>query len=56
MGDDDGIAIGLVKFGVIREQNTNPIRFLWVWIEYNRALIIFMLTQRTRLIIESYLC
>ena len=27
--------LGLVKFDLTREHNTNPIRFLWVLVEYN---------------------
>ena len=48
--------LGLVKFDPIREHDTNPTWFLWVWVEYNRVLVIFVLTRLTRLINESYSC
>ena len=48
--------LGLTKFDTTRKQNTNPTRFLRVWVEYNRVLVIFVLTRLTRLINESYSC
>ena len=50
------IYIGLIKFDLIYEHDKNPTRFLWVWIEYNRVWIIFVLTRLTRLINGSYSC
>ena len=48
--------VGLVKFDLTREHDTNPTRFLWVWVEYNRVWVIFVLTRLTRLINGSYSC
>ena len=48
--------VGLVKFDTIREYDMNLIRFLWVRVEYNRVLVIFVLTCLTRLINRSYSC
>ena len=42
--------VGLAKFDPIREHDSNPTRFLWVLVEYNRVWIIFVLTRLTRLI------
>ena len=50
------VHIGLIKFDTTCEHDTNPTRFLRVWVEYNRVLVIFMLTRLTRLINGSYSC
>ena len=50
------VELRLVKFDTTHEHDMNQIRFLWVWVEYNRVLVIFVLIRLTRLINESYLC
>ena len=49
-----GYGVGLVKFDTIWEHDTNPTRFLLVWVEYNSIWVIFVLTCLTRLINGSY--
>ena len=48
--------VGLAKFDTAREHDTNPTRFWWVWVEYNRVWVISVLTRLTRLINGSYSC
>ena len=48
--------VGLVKFDTTREHDTNLTRFWWVWVEYNRVLVISVLTRLIRLINGSYSC
>ena len=48
------VHVGLLKFDPTREHDTNPTRFLWVWVKYNRVWVIFVLTRLTRLINGPY--
>ena len=48
--------VGLAKFDTTREHDTNPTRFLRVWVEYNRVWVISVLTRLTRLINGLYSC
>ena len=50
------VLLGLAKFDTTREHDTNPTRFWWVWVEYNRVWVISVLTRLTRLINGSYSC
>ena len=56
MTKDTNHGVGLAKFDTTREHDTNPTRFWWVWVEYNRVWVISMLTRLTRLINGSYSC
>ena len=46
--------VGLAKFDMTCEHDTNPTRFLRVWVKYNCVWVIFVLTRLTRLISGSY--
>ena len=48
--------LGPTKFDATQEHDTNPTRFLRVWVEYNHVWVIFVLTRLTRLINGSYSC
>ena len=48
--------LGLIKFDTTHDHDTNLTRFLWVWVEYNRVLVILVLTRLTCLINRSYSC
>ena len=50
------VRLWLAKFDTICEHDTNSTRFLQVLVEYNRVLVIFVLTRLTRLINGSYSC
>ena len=56
LGEIPSLLLGLAKFDTTREHDTNPTRFLRVWVEYNRVWVISVLTRLTRLINGSYSC
>ena len=50
------LKVGLEKFDIIHEHDTNSIRFLWVLVKYNRVCVVFVLICLTCLINKSYSC